>query len=469
MITRAPTFRRLLFPLIFSLVCVVLAIGILRSFGSSMPFEATPYRVSFQVPEADSVLPNSDVRTAGVKIGRVQRVDSRGRHAQVVVEIDPEHVPVRRDARVVVRNKSLLGEGYVELAPGRPDAAALPEGGRIPRSGVRRAERLDDVLQAFAPRTREDLRRMTQGMAKAFDGRAEDANAVLGRLEPATADLGTVVDALDDQGRTLQRIVADGAETLGALGRRGVALEQAIDGGARMVAATARRERDLRRTLVALPPFLRDVRVATAELGAASGDIRAAVRSLRPTVRSLVPAADALADDTAGFGRAFRRAMPALRTARTALPVLERALDAVDGRLPPLHMAARQLTPFLALASADAESILANFANIPAAYGGRTIFPGGVEGGHLSAWLTAWNEIVGGWTKKLPTHRSNPYPKPGRMDDFAKGGLRSYDCRNVNNPLVLPPFGAAPPCRLEGPYEFMGKKAYYPRLELPAP
>jgi phospholipid/cholesterol/gamma-HCH transport system substrate-binding protein len=80
--------------------------------------------------------------------------------------------------------------------------------------------------------------------------------------------------------------------------------------------------------------------------------------------------------------------------------------------------------------------------------------------------LTVWNETVGGWVKKLPTNRSNPYPEPGSEDDIASGGLRAFDCRNTGNPLWLLPTGTgAPHCLLQGPWKFDGVTAYYPRLQ----
>jgi len=80
--------------------------------------------------------------------------------------------------------------------------------------------------------------------------------------------------------------------------------------------------------------------------------------------------------------------------------------------------------------------------------------------------VTVWNETVGGWLRKLPTNRSNPYPAPDTENDIAHGGLRAFDCRNTANPEEIPPTGTgAPSCLLQGPWWFKGKKAYYPRLQ----
>jgi hypothetical protein len=78
---------------------------------------------------------------------------------------------------------------------------------------------------------------------------------------------------------------------------------------------------------------------------------------------------------------------------------------------------------------------------------------------------------MAGWVRRLPTNVQNPYIKPGGLLDLAKLGYdKAFDCRNIHNTLWLPPTGTgAPPCVLQGAWEFNGKKAFYPRLTLAPP
>jgi len=470
--TNAPTWRSVLLPLGFSALCIVLAIGVFRAFGGTVPFQAQDYRITVNVPEGDALFANSDVRMAGVSVGKVVKVTGGTRSAELLLEIDAEYAPVRTKAKAIVRNKSLLGEGYLEITPGPRTAPEIADGGRMSTQQVVRAQRLDDVLQTFSPRTRAQLRQMASGMSKAFDGRAGDLNDALGRARPVTANMDVVLSAIDEQRGDLRQLLASSADVFGALGDQSGALRAAVAQSGRVFAVTADRDEALQATLAAIPPFMTDLRQASNGIDRASGDIRTAVAALRPTVPLLTPALNSVVRSTDSFSNVLRRIRPALKTGTTALPAVDRTLDEVGPPLDRVHMASRQLLPFLQLAAADRESILANFANVAATWAGRTIAPGGKRQGYLGAWLTVWNEITGGWTKKLPTNRSNPYPKPGPLGEvFAKnnGILEAYDCRNQGNPLILPAFGAAPPCKTQGAYEFNGKKAYYPRLELPAP
>jgi len=63
---------------------------------------------------------------SGVVIGRVAALRRQGNCAIATVEIDDQYAPVRSGAKAIVRAKTLLGEGYLELAPG-PSTAPTPE------------------------------------------------------------------------------------------------------------------------------------------------------------------------------------------------------------------------------------------------------------------------------------------------------------------------------------------------------
>ena len=69
----------------------------------------------------------------------------------------PEYAPIRRDARLILRQKTLLGETYIELAPGR-SGEDLDDGGRLPGRQVEPTVELDEVFSAFDKPTREFFR-----------------------------------------------------------------------------------------------------------------------------------------------------------------------------------------------------------------------------------------------------------------------------------------------------------------------
>jgi phospholipid/cholesterol/gamma-HCH transport system substrate-binding protein len=88
-----------------------------------------PQRITAEFKDVAGLDEKSSVRVAGVRVGKVGRigVDRETGKARVELEIDPG-VELRQGAVPQIANMGLLGEKYVELYPGPPGAAALPEG-----------------------------------------------------------------------------------------------------------------------------------------------------------------------------------------------------------------------------------------------------------------------------------------------------------------------------------------------------
>src|SRR5581483_10149991 len=133
MLTRAPSRRRMILSLLFALACVGLTIAAYTSFGGSVPFGPRGYRLGVMLPDAENLVDGSDVEIAGVTIGHVVDIQRRGNYALATMQIRPRYVPIRQDATAIVRTKTLLGETYIELAPGTGTAPPVFDGGTLSR------------------------------------------------------------------------------------------------------------------------------------------------------------------------------------------------------------------------------------------------------------------------------------------------------------------------------------------------
>ncbi len=73
----------------------------------------------------------ADVRMAGVKIGRVERVELVDSHAKVVMRIY-SHVHIKRGSQAAIKTEGLLGDKFVEIVPvagaGSTELSAAPGG-----------------------------------------------------------------------------------------------------------------------------------------------------------------------------------------------------------------------------------------------------------------------------------------------------------------------------------------------------
>ena len=64
-----------------------------------------------------TLAPESDVRIGGVSVGKVQKLSlpPEGNVTEVEIEIDPKYAPIPSDTRAILRQKTLLGETFIEL------------------------------------------------------------------------------------------------------------------------------------------------------------------------------------------------------------------------------------------------------------------------------------------------------------------------------------------------------------------
>ena len=101
------------------------------------------------------------------------------------MEIDSRFAPIKVDTRAILRQKSLLGETFVELAPGQPDAKALPDGGTLARTNVDDTVQLDEVFRTFDPQTRRYFQEWLHDSGIATTGSyGSDLNDALGNAAP---------------------------------------------------------------------------------------------------------------------------------------------------------------------------------------------------------------------------------------------------------------------------------------------
>ena len=466
--THGPKLGGILIAAFFALAAACVTIFFWRSFGGATPLSSQSYRFAASFPQAANLYPNADVRVAGVNVGKVVGVRQAGQRTNVVIQLDSSYAPLPDDAHAILRNKTVLGETYVELTPGSPDAPKLPEGGQLPRSQVAGTQRLDQVLQIFNAKTRSSFRRFVTEVAAATHGRGLDLNAALGQAPRTVSSLSTVVSIIDRQRPAVQRLVADSAQVLEGLGTRRADLESLITAGDRVLRTTDARGRELTATVDALPPFLHELRGTLAAYRRSAkvlGPSLRELRSLAPGLRSSLDATTKLAPELAGLFRGLPAVMSA---ARTGLPAATRALRASKPLVDALYPAGRQIEPFYELAAAYRRDIGAAVAKGAAASQATALGASGRPIHYLRVLLPLLNEGFFGYGKRSPTNRHNPYPRPGALTDYLHGGLRAWDCNNLSNPQIFPPLGAplagAPPCRVQQPWSFDGVRRSFPHL-----
>src|SRR5688500_5220220 len=169
MVKDTPSIFKLAAMVVFTMSCFGLLLFLWLAFGGSIPLRPEGYRVEVSFPEAATLAQEADVRLAGVNVGRVKskELDERGARTVVELEVDERFAPIRRDTRAILRQKTLLGETYVELSPGGSRARMLEDGERLPRSQVDPTTELDEIFAAFDGPTRRAFREWMRELSRA--------------------------------------------------------------------------------------------------------------------------------------------------------------------------------------------------------------------------------------------------------------------------------------------------------------
>ncbi|GAA2676704.1 MULTISPECIES: MCE family protein [Actinosynnema] len=250
-----------------------------------------PYRVTVEFDDVLDLVPQAAVKVADVPVGRVEEVglSEDGSVALVRLLVNGD-VRLPADARGLLRQSSLLGEKYVELAPGESGSTGGPlvDGAVVPVARTNRNPEVEEVLGALSMLLNGggigQVQDISRELSAAFDGNTEQARSLLStvdefvrRLDERRDDITRAVDGLARLSAVLEDQKPGIAEVLDGLEpglrvleeQRGqlVGLLGALDRLSGVAVDTVERSRDdLVADLKALEPVLRELVAAGQDL-----------------------------------------------------------------------------------------------------------------------------------------------------------------------------------------------------------
>jgi phospholipid/cholesterol/gamma-HCH transport system substrate-binding protein len=473
---QAPSIGRILVAVGFTLSCFALLLFLWVTFGGSVPFKPQSYRFTADFPEAITLQKEADVRIGGVSVGKVkqlslapdtecQRDPATCNTTRATIEIEPQYAPISSDARAILRQKTLLGETYVEITTGSQvylggsgddaqvqagtidagqisgDDAPEPieEGGHLAQSQVQDQTQIDEIFQGFDEPTRQAFQSWMQNAGVAVNGRGLDLNDAFGNLGPFASDASDVLGTLRSQETALRSLVRDTGNVFAALTEHDQALAGAIVGANRTFGALASESQALADTFRIFPTFENEARLTLDRLKGFAEDARPLFRDLKPVARDLSPTLRDVRNLAPEARSLFQRLDPLIKASATGLPSLEsfvRELRPVMDGLDPflanfnpllrwLDYQAPVVTDFLSNPSSSTADFLPFQANQGAPL-------------HLSRQMTIFTaETLSIHQERLNTNRGNGYLQPfaiGSLFPTTQGEIfPSHDCENTDS------------------------------------
>ncbi|MFL6193136.1 MAG: MlaD family protein [Thermoanaerobaculia bacterium] len=112
---------------IFATLCLIVLAILVWKIEDLNPFTVKGQRVDAVFKSVAGLDDKASVRIAGVRVGRVDGLGLAGTQARVTLALD-QPIPLTQGTTARIANLGLLGEKYIELIPGPPDAPPLPPG-----------------------------------------------------------------------------------------------------------------------------------------------------------------------------------------------------------------------------------------------------------------------------------------------------------------------------------------------------
>jgi phospholipid/cholesterol/gamma-HCH transport system substrate-binding protein len=426
-IKQTPSLGRILAMTVFALSCFGLVTFLWLAFGGPSPLRPEGYRIQVAFPEAATLAQEADVRISGVNVGKVKtkRLEEGGNRTIAELELDEEFSPVPRNTRAILRQKTLLGETYVELSTGDRSSGILEDGERLANSQVEPTVELDEIFGAFDEPTRRAFQQWIDGLAKASAGEApEDLNDAFGNFAPFAADGAELLRVLDEQETAVQELFRNTGRVFAAINEREGALRQLIVNSNNTFEATASRDEALAETFQVFPVFLDEAKATLARLEEFSRDTHPLVNDLKAPADDLGPTVRDLGDLAPDLENLFRNLPPLIRSSRRSVPQMERVLEEAEPLFEEMHPFFEELNPILSYFNFHQATLAGFISNAAPDLSGDF----GGDRYQVNVGITESTSFTR-HLKRPASERGNAYLQPNALQRaIALGTLESFDC-----------------------------------------
>jgi virulence factor Mce-like protein len=485
-IKETPSLGRIVAMVVFTLSVFGLLMFLWLSFGGSIPLRPQGYRVEVAFPEAATLAQEADVRMAGVNIGKVKkkRLDKGAARTIVELELKSQYAPIPKDSRAILRQKTLLGETYVQLSQGHKDVGYVKDGGRLANNRVEPTTELDEIFTSFDKPTRAAFQEWVSELAKSVrhhsPGPAEDLNDALGNLSGFAVDGSKLLKVLDEQEVAVRRLVKNTGVVFGAINEREGALHDLILNANNVFEATQSRDEALAETFSIFPTFLDESKATLARLEGFSRNAHPLINDLKGPADDLGPTIRDLGRLSPDLERLFRNLNPLVRVGRTSVPELQDIFHEIGPVIDALHPFFQELNPILSYFNFQQTVIvgfLQNGAPDVSGHAGGNRYQtniGIIEDSSFNRWL-----------KRPDFERGNAYMQPNTLERaIALGTIESFDCQPsggekrepqdaesvpapAKNGEKRPPCFVSPPSLYSGKYFNIPQRGVAPKKDRP--
>lgn len=211
------------------LISICILIVMILSVSGELSFLENPYYIRTKLIQVEGLRPGTEVRLAGVSIGKVKEVnllpvaknEQESRSVEVVMKVSetidgvPAHQRIRTDSRVILGSVGLLGDKVIEITPGTMEGGKpVPNGGEIQGAQEMTIKQLvtgaNDILANFtllSNQVKEIAEKINKGQGTA--GKLITDEALYNNLNQTVLEAQTLVKRVREGQGTVGQLLND--------------------------------------------------------------------------------------------------------------------------------------------------------------------------------------------------------------------------------------------------------------------
>lgn len=187
------------------------------------PLNRQSYTVTASFTDVTGLLPNDNVKIAGVVIGKVTGIKTEDGLAVVTFQIDDDHDEIPKDSSAQIRWRNLIGQRYLYLVPG-DSPETLQDGDIIEdtKSVIDLGElfeKLGPIVSSIDP---AQVNEFLETITEALDGRED-------KVGQALDDLAVLTNALASRDDAIQRLLTNLDTVADTVNRRDAQIETMLE------------------------------------------------------------------------------------------------------------------------------------------------------------------------------------------------------------------------------------------------
>ncbi|EFQ83009.1 virulence factor Mce family protein [Aeromicrobium marinum DSM 15272] len=178
---------------LFGIVALAIMLVLYNTMVNQVAGDSTEYRADFT--SASGLQAGDDVRAAGIRVGRVNRVELvEGATARVTFVVGADQA-LTDTSRLTVRYQNLLGQRYLSLSPGEQPGEVLEAGATVPSERTDPGFDLTTLLNGFEPLFAtlqpEDVNQLAGSIVAVMQGEGGTVESLLAETAELTSDLAS--------------------------------------------------------------------------------------------------------------------------------------------------------------------------------------------------------------------------------------------------------------------------------------